>query len=43
MVVGEPLRGFRGIMTGVPVYEGETDLLPPPGPLAAPARKKVSP
>jgi circadian clock protein KaiC len=22
--VGEPLKGFRGIMTGVPLYEGET-------------------
>ena len=22
--VGEPLKGFRGIMTGVPQYEGET-------------------
>jgi circadian clock protein KaiC len=26
--VGEPLREFRGIMTGVPAYEGGTSLLP---------------
>jgi circadian clock protein KaiC len=26
--VGEPLREFRGIMTGVPAYEGATQLLP---------------
>ena len=25
--VGEPLRGFRGILTGVPQYEGQTRLL----------------
>ena len=25
--VGEPLRGFRGIMTGVPRYDGETEPL----------------
>jgi circadian clock protein KaiC len=30
MVVGEPLTGFRGIMTGVPVYEGETELFQVP-------------
>jgi hypothetical protein len=22
IVVGEPLRDFRGVLTGVPVYEG---------------------
>jgi circadian clock protein KaiC len=26
--VGEPLREFRGIMTGVPQYEGKTQPLP---------------
>jgi circadian clock protein KaiC len=26
--VGEPLREFRGIMTGVPAYEGATPMLP---------------
>jgi circadian clock protein KaiC len=29
IVVGEPLRGFRGILTGVPVFEGTGD--PRPG------------
>lgn len=33
MVVGEPLSGFRGIMTGVPVYDGETELLQTPAPV----------
>jgi circadian clock protein KaiC len=28
VAVGEPLRAFRGIMTGVPRYEGETEMLP---------------
>jgi circadian clock protein KaiC len=28
VVVGEPLREFRGIMTGVPQYEGTTGVLP---------------
>jgi circadian clock protein KaiC len=28
VAVGEPLRGFRGIMTGVPRYDGTTLLLP---------------
>lgn len=27
MEIGEPLRHFRGIMTGVPQYEGETKML----------------
>ena len=27
ILVGEPLRGFQGIMTGVPRYEGETNLV----------------
>lgn len=27
--VGSPLDAFRGIMTGVPTYEGETPMLPP--------------
>jgi circadian clock protein KaiC len=26
LVVGEPLRGFRGIMTGVPQYDGTTEV-----------------
>lgn len=26
--VGDPLREFRGIMTGVPIYEGETPMMP---------------
>ena len=26
--VGEPLRGFRGIMTGVPAYQGEASMPP---------------
>jgi circadian clock protein KaiC len=30
--VGEPLRGFRGILTGVPQYEGETRPLREEGP-----------
>jgi circadian clock protein KaiC len=30
VAVGEPLRAFRGVMTGVPRYEGETDMLPDP-------------
>jgi len=25
IIVGEPLHGFRGILTGVPVYEGAGD------------------
>jgi hypothetical protein len=25
--VGEPLRQFRGVLTGVPVYEGSTEPL----------------
>lgn len=29
VAIGEPLRGFRGIMTGVPLYEGETSPLRP--------------
>lgn len=29
--VGEPLRAFRGVMTGVPEYEGETKILPEQG------------
>ncbi|HVW02310.1 MAG TPA: ATPase domain-containing protein, partial [Planctomycetaceae bacterium] len=29
--VGEPLRQFRGIMTGVPEYEGGTDMMPEKG------------
>lgn len=29
--VGEPLRDFRGVMTGVPQYEGETRPLPEEG------------
>lgn len=28
VTIGEPLRGFRGIMTGVPQYEGQTQVLP---------------
>lgn len=28
VAVGEPLREFRGIMTGVPQYEGEVHMLP---------------
>jgi circadian clock protein KaiC len=28
MEIGEPLRHFRGIMTGVPQYEGGTKMLP---------------
>jgi len=28
MEIGEPLRQFRGIMTGVPQYEGDTKMLP---------------
>jgi circadian clock protein KaiC len=31
LIVGEPLVGFRGIMTGVPRYEGATALLAQPG------------
>jgi circadian clock protein KaiC len=27
LVVGEPLRGFRGIMTGVPQYHGTESML----------------
>lgn len=30
VVVGGPLREFRGVMTGVPQYEGEAALLPGP-------------
>jgi circadian clock protein KaiC len=33
VTVGEPLREFRGVMTGVPQYEGKTEMLsdrPPP-------------
>lgn len=29
--VGEPLRAFRGVLTGVPVYEGKSDTLVPTG------------
>ena len=28
VAVGEPLREFRGVMTGVPEYEGQTQMLP---------------
>lgn len=28
LVIGEPLRGFRGILTGVPQYEGNESMLP---------------
>lgn len=28
--VGEPLRGFRGVMTGVPQYEGKAEMLRDP-------------
>lgn len=28
VTVGEPLREFRGVMTGVPEYAGETEMLP---------------
>jgi circadian clock protein KaiC len=28
LTVGEPLREFRGVMTGVPQYEGEAEMLP---------------
>ena len=28
LTIGEPLREFRGVMTGVPLYEGNTQLLP---------------
>jgi circadian clock protein KaiC len=28
LAVGEPLREFRGVMTGVPQYEGEAEMLP---------------
>ncbi|WP_435017587.1 ATPase domain-containing protein [Tundrisphaera sp. TA3] len=28
VVIGEPLAGFRGIMTGTPQYEGKTGMLP---------------
>ena len=31
VTVGEPLREFRGVMTGVPQYEGQTDMLPSGG------------
>jgi circadian clock protein KaiC len=34
LAVGEPLREFHGVMTGVPRYEGSTTMLgetPPPG------------
>jgi circadian clock protein KaiC len=31
LTVGEPLREFRGVMTGVPVYEGKSELLPDGG------------
>lgn len=30
VAVGEPLREFRGVMTGVPHYVGETSMLPGP-------------
>jgi circadian clock protein KaiC len=31
--IGEPLRQFRGVLTGVPVYEGTAEtLMPKPGP-----------
>jgi circadian clock protein KaiC len=30
VTVGEPLAGFRGIMTGTPVYEGETGMIDGP-------------
>ena len=32
--VGEPLAGFRGVMTGTPEYAGETKMIAPPGPAA---------
>jgi circadian clock protein KaiC len=36
--VGEPLRAFRGIMTGVPIYEGQLDArITPPSPIPSPA------
>jgi circadian clock protein KaiC len=28
VTVGESLREFRGVMTGVPAYEGRSDVLP---------------
>ena len=28
VAVGEPLRAFRGVMTGVPQYEGDAEMLP---------------
>jgi circadian clock protein KaiC len=31
VTVGEPLREFRGVMTGVPQYEGRGDMLPDAG------------
>ena len=33
--VGDPLRHFRGVMTGVPEYDGDTQLMPEP-PLPSP-------
>jgi circadian clock protein KaiC len=31
VAVGEPLREFRGVMTGVPRYEGKSEMLPDTG------------
>jgi circadian clock protein KaiC len=31
LVIGEPLRAFRGIMTGVPLYEGGATASEPDG------------
>jgi circadian clock protein KaiC len=31
VAVGEPLREFRGVMTGVPQYEGKSEMLPDGG------------
>jgi circadian clock protein KaiC len=28
--IGEPLRKFRGVLTGIPTFEGDPDLLPKP-------------
>jgi hypothetical protein len=32
MTVGEPLHGFRGVLTGVPVYTGELAAIVDPSP-----------
>jgi circadian clock protein KaiC len=29
VAIGEPLRDFRGVMTGVPLFEGKANILPP--------------